>query len=479
MGRRNLHDHGKRVGAVAGPAPECQPRFVLAELHLHIYGCIRSADLLRHLADKDRVRWDWYEAEMAAYGSVPPTRQVVERYARGDAEAAAVFDDLFVFGDADAGSFTRFQAKFTLLVAGSATGSFEAFQSTVAEMEAEVARFAAGIRADHLRQGIGYAEYRTLLGVDLASLRDRVVLDTLLNAFDDDHGITERLAVSLHRRDPWQAWERIKELALGPHGSALTAVDFCNVEEGHPPKEQARFFSAVRDFNAAHPERALAVLYHVGESFEDKSLESAVRWVQEAAELGAHRLGHAIALGVDPAVFGVHARTESVAERRDQIAYDLRHRDGLDAVGVHVDVSALRHELQRLAALPDDATISVHYDLPRLEQVRRRQQYAMDRIRSTGAVIEVCPTSNRRIGGITDPAHHPVHRFLSAGLPVVVSSDDPGLFGTTLADELDWVCRYTGGGDDLRRELIETAWNSRSEVLTGRERCVPGDERRG
>lgn len=95
----------------------------------------------------------------------------------------------------------------------------------------------------------------------------------------------------------------------------------------------------------------------------------------------------------------------------------------------------------------------------------------MSRIRSIGAVVEVCPTSNRRIGGITDPAHHPVHRFLAAGLATVVSSDDPGIFGTTLAEELDWVCERTGGGAELREELVATAWKSRSEVLTGR---LPG-----
>jgi adenosine deaminase len=92
----------------------------------------------------------------------------------------------------------------------------------------------------------------------------------------------------------------------------------------------------------------------------------------------------------------------------------------------------------------------------------------MSRVAATGAVVEVCPTSNRRIGGIADPAHHPVHRFLDAGLPVVVSCDDPGVFGTTLPEELDWVCRHTGGGEELRRELVATAWRSRSEVLTGR-----------
>lgn len=443
---------------------------VLAELHLHLYGCIRPADLLRHLAARESVLWDWYEAEMlAAYGRVPPTREIVERHRSGDPEAAALFAELFVFGDQDAGNFDRFQAKFNLLMAGS---SFRDLDGPPDVVGAEVATFAAAIRADHQRNGIGYAEQRVMLGPDLGTPRDRVVLDTLLATYTGaDSGPTERLALSLSRANPWAAWERVQELALGPYGEALTAVDFCFIEEGHPPKDKASFFAAVQDFNAAHPQRALAILYHVGESFRDKSLESAVRWVHEAAELGAHRLGHAIALGIDPAVFGPHTRHEPASERRDQIAYDLTHLDGLRAAGVSVDPVALRTELNSLSADP----VSVAYDEARLEDVRRRQDYAMARIRALGTIVEVCPTSNRRIGSIIDPAHHPVHRFLAAELPVVVSSDDPGIFGTTLRDELDWVCRHVEGGAGLREALIRTAWESRSEVLTGRplERSDP------
>jgi adenosine deaminase len=445
----------------------------LAELHLHLYGCIRPAALLDHLArrDPERVRWDWYEAEAAAaYGAVPPTRDLVARH-RGGESVAEEFERAFLFGEPDAGNFDRFQAKMNLLGAGSAAGDERA---TLAEVEAEVAGFAAGIRADHLRQGITHAEVRAMPGPDAGAPGDRHALDTVLAAFHHgDPRIAERLAVSLPRADPWPWWERVREMALGPHGAALVGVDFCFFEEGFPPKGNAELFAAVKDFNVGHPERALAILYHVGESFRDKSLESAVRWVQEAAELGADRLGHAIALGVDPDVFGVHQREEPVAERRDQIAYDLAHAAGLRAAGVAVDEAALREERR---ALPDGSTGStgsastvVHdYDAARLEQVRRRQRYAMGRVAATGAVVEVCPTSNRRIGGISDPAHHPVHRFLEAGLPVVVSCDDPGVFGTTLREELEWVCRHTGGGEELRRELVATAWRSRAEVLTGR-----------
>lgn len=438
---------------------------MLADLHLHLYGCIRPADLLRHLATRDQIRWDWYEEHMhAAYGSVPPTREIVERYRRGDPDAEALFAELFLFGDGDAGNFDRFQAKFNLLVAGSALSDKSA---APADVSTEVAAFTEAIRAAHARGGVTYAETRVMLGPTLAGPRDRAVLDTLLAGYDvPGAATTERLALSLSRKDPWAAWDRVRELALGPHGRAITAVDFCFFEEGYPPKDKADFFAAVREFNAEHPDRALAILYHVGESFRDKSLESAVRWVHQAAELGANRLGHAIALGIDPAVFGVHSRTESVAERRDHIAYDIEHADGLRAVGVPVDPVALREEL---AGLPRKGTVTVAYDEARLAEVRRRQEFAMRRIRAAGAVVEVCPTSNRRIGGITDPAHHPVHRFLDADLPVVVASDDPGIFGTTLDDELDWVCAQTGGGAELRAHLVETAWRSRSELLTGRE----------
>lgn len=56
---------------------------MLAELHIHEAGSTRAADLLRYLSRCDRVNWEWYEAEMeAAYGAVPPARELVERFSR-------------------------------------------------------------------------------------------------------------------------------------------------------------------------------------------------------------------------------------------------------------------------------------------------------------------------------------------------------------------------------------------------------------
>jgi hypothetical protein len=257
-------------------------------------------------------------------------------------------------------------------------------------------------------------------------------------------------------------------LALGPNGDLLTGIDFCYLEEGHPPKDKKELFAEVRDFNRRHPERALAILYHVGESFEDKSLESAVHWVHEAAELGAHRLGHAIALGIDPAAYGEHERTETVAERIDQLRYDVRHAEGLRRHGVHINVQETQKELAGAEAMPGDIELTDRYDSSRLEEVRARQRYAMECVRSLGAIIEVWPTSNRRIGGISNSEHHPVHRFIENDVPFVVASDDPGIFGTTLADEIDWVVQAAGLGADAFEEIADRSWRYRSEVLTGR-----------
>jgi hypothetical protein len=147
---------------------------------------------------------------------------------------------------------------------------------------------------------------------------------------------------------------------------------------------------------------------------------------------------------------------------------DLANLDGLAPAGIPLSRGALIAEEGSLASQPADAVLTHDYDWGRLEEVRRRQAFAMARVHAADAVIEVCPTSNRRIGGIIDPRHHPIHRFIAAELPVVISTDNPGIFDTTLADELDWVCQHTGGSEELRRGLLETARRSRAECLSGR-----------
>jgi aminodeoxyfutalosine deaminase len=49
--------------------------------------------------------------------------------------------------------------------------------------------------------------------------------------------------------------------------------------------------------------------------------------------------------------------------------------------------------------------------------------------------LEVCPTSNIRLGVYPDLSSHPLRELHKAGVPVTINSDDPPLFNTTYNDE--------------------------------------------
>src|SRR5690606_25276806 len=100
--------------------------------------------------------------------------------------------------------------------------------------------------------------------------------------------------------DTIKAWQESASKALV---SYLVGIDFCFAEEGHPPSAKQEFMTRLTADNDSNPTHALAVLYHVGESFAQMSLMSAARWVYQAWQLGCHRLGHALALGVAPELF--------------------------------------------------------------------------------------------------------------------------------------------------------------------------------
>ncbi|MEW6751911.1 MAG: hypothetical protein AB1505_13185 [Candidatus Latescibacterota bacterium] len=285
-------------------------------------------------------------------------------------------------------------------------------------------------------------------------------------------GFEARYIVSLPRGSAVESY-RLVRLLLDRHPELVPTVvglDLCVVEEGHPPQTARDLFATLQADNQRDPERALEVVYHVGETFFDKSLESAVRWCHEAALLGARRLGHCLALSLDPGVAvrrraGAH-EAETAAERRDQIAYDLHHREALVRCGVEVDVGRLRAEQEHLWAAPDSALVTRPYTPARLEEVRRRQTGVLQELAERGTVVETCPTSNLYIGGVPAPADHPVRRFLASPADLVIGADDPGVFGSTLAAEVDWVARHGGlEPDALARRLGDP---HRFRLATGR-----------
>jgi len=285
-------------------------------------------------------------------------------------------------------------------------------------------------------QGLDYIEYRYGLSIESNFLSFHSLCAQMLQDASHD-GMTARYIIGLPRWAVMEGYALVQRL-LDEHPELIPTIvgmDFAGFEEGYPPKHLRPFFTQVAQDNQTHPERALDIVYHVGESFFDKSLESAIRWC------------HEIALGLDP-VIAIARRPqahvwERVSERLDQIAYDLHYRTQLARYGITIYEQAITAERNRLLAAAPEELVERPYDEQRLADVRKRQRFVLDRLMALGTVIECCPTSNLRIGSIPDASHHPLHQFLETGVNLAICSDDPGIFDITLSSEVEWVREHT------------------------------------
>nr|WP_204005689.1 adenosine deaminase [Virgisporangium aurantiacum] len=64
-----------------------------------------------------------------------------------------------------------------------------------------------------------------------------------------------------------------------------------------------------------------------------------------------------------------------------------------------------------------------------------RDERLMAHLRDHDIPLEVCPTSNVCTRSAPSLAEHPLPTLVAAGVPVVINSDDPPMFSTTLNDE--------------------------------------------
>jgi adenosine deaminase len=60
----------------------------------------------------------------------------------------------------------------------------------------------------------------------------------------------------------------------------------------------------------------------------------------------------------------------------------------------------------------------------------------VERLRDRGVTLELCPSSNVRLGLVPTMTAHPVRALMGSGVPVTINSDDPVLLGTSLTREL-------------------------------------------
>ncbi len=86
-----------------------------------------------------------------------------------------------------------------------------------------------------------------------------------------------------------------------------------------------------------------------------------------------------------------------------------------------------------------------------------RHPLLMQMARDRGVAVEVCPISNQVLGFVADLRAHPAVAYINAGIPVVLSPDDPGMMRHTFS--YDFYEAFMAWELDLR-ELKQLAMNS-------------------
>jgi len=82
----------------------------------------------------------------------------------------------------------------------------------------------------------------------------------------------------------------------------------------------------------------------------------------------------------------------------------------------------------------------------------------MRHLRDSGIPLEICITSNVVTGVVKRIEDHPVRRLYDAGVPIVLNTDDPAMFGCTLVGEYRLAAERFGFSEAELRGIAENGF---------------------
>lgn len=204
--------------------------------------------------------------------------------------------------------------------------------------------------------------------------------------------------------------------------ATFTAVSL--VDNGWEP---AAMWQAIREGFATAPDVTIGLIV---DAVRDAGVEHAERTVELVDGADAPIVGLGLA--------GIEG---SVPEREFAILREAADRLGL-GLAVHAGENGTPDNIRGALDLGADRIghgVAVMQD----RQLLRR-------LADEGVPIEVCPSSNVGLGIFDSLEAHPFPEMWRAGLNVLVNSDDPPFFSTTITDELGHAARLAG----LQREDV-------------------------
>ncbi len=87
-----------------------------------------------------------------------------------------------------------------------------------------------------------------------------------------------------------------------------------------------------------------------------------------------------------------------------------------------------------------------------------RDPKLMDHLRDRDIPLEICLTSNRITGVIKRLEEHPIRRLFEAGVPLVLNTDDPAMFGCSLVGEYRLAASEFGFSEAELREIAKNGF---------------------
>lgn len=410
-----------------------------ADLHSHLFGCLTPKDIW--FLGRDRVKsrsslMDWYAQEyQKAWG-----RQIDWRsYWRRSDGIERLAQDYELLEPA---SFQQFQACFNLVIA--AIG----IDPSATDVLERVLR-------SYNDQGVNYVELRTMFP---ARFIKHDCLDYLTSQAEailpfESSSFRARLVLSLyHDENVERFYQAIREwLAINDDLSKfLVGIDFCGPELT-PPDHYQRFLADVHEVNEIVPDLALGITYHVGESLDAGFLAASLSWIWQALQLGIHRLGHASCLGFDPVAIAGHPIEAGGDQIQVYRTWFDTNRDSLE-----------RHSNQPAGNDTNRLFRGQFYSEDDIRHLEFLRSAITTRIREKNIVVESCPTSTSRLFSKNPDMPHPLKIMGSLDLPMVIATDDPGIFRTSLANELNY-CEQTLG-IDTKKILNYSGYTNSAEL---------------
>jgi aminodeoxyfutalosine deaminase len=82
----------------------------------------------------------------------------------------------------------------------------------------------------------------------------------------------------------------------------------------------------------------------------------------------------------------------------------------------------------------------------------------LEQLREHDIPLEICISSNAATGAVRCLEEHPVRRIFEAGVPIVLGSDDPAMFHTTLEHEFELAAQQFGFSEAELRQIAENGF---------------------